>query len=146
MPTTHISRAFKLSASAMVILTVAGLTGSPTPADAATGPSVPVGVAPVTPKSAQLLGPAPHGARLHLEVALSPRDPAALTAAVAAVSTPGSPDYHQYLPPGAFAAEFGPTPQTIAAVSASLVSAGLKPGPADPDGLDIPVTATVVQA
>jgi subtilase family serine protease len=142
----HMSRAFKLSASAMVTLTVAGLTGSPTLANAATGQSVPVGVAPVTPKSAQLLGPAPKNVRLHLEVALAPQNPAALTAAVAAVTTPGSPDYRQYLPKGAFAAEFGPTPQTIAAVSASLVAAGLKPGPADSDGLDIPVTATVAQA
>jgi hypothetical protein len=146
MPTTPMTGALKLSAAAMITLTVAGLTVSPTLATAATSQSAPVGVAPVTPKSAQLLGPAPKNAKLHLEVALAPSDPAALAAAVAAVTTPGSPEYHQYLPKGAFAAEFGPTPATIAAVSASLVSAGLKPGPVDADGLDIPVTATVAQA
>jgi subtilase family serine protease len=107
----------------------------------------------------QRIGPnptAPHGAvsvaapadstPLHLDVALAPRDQAALAGFVTAVSTPGSPEYKQYLQQGQFAARFGPTQATIDNVTAQLRAAGLHPGQVSEDGLTIPVTTTVAQA
>ncbi len=67
-------------------------------------------------------------ATVTVDVALSPRDPAALDAFVPAVSTPGSPEYHHYLAPGQFASTFGPTAATVAATRAWLASAGLQSG------------------
>jgi subtilase family serine protease len=59
------------------------------------------------------------------DVVLKPRDPAALKAFVAAVTTKGSSSYHHYLAGGAFAAKFGPTQATINAVESTLKGAGL---------------------
>ena len=64
---------------------------------------------------------------------------------MAAVSTPGSPEYHHYLGAGRFASTFGPTSDTIASARAWVSSAGLRPGTTSPDGLLIPVTGTTAQ-
>ncbi len=64
---------------------------------------------------------------------------------MAAVSTPGSPQYHHYLGAGRFASTFGPTSDTIASARAWVSSAGLRPGTTSPDGLLIPVTGTAAQ-
>ena len=86
--------------------------------------------------------PASRGLRLHIAVALRPRDPAALAAEVRAVSTPGSPRYGRYLTPGRFAARYGAAPGAIRTVRAALRARGLHPGPTSAGGLSIPVTAT----
>jgi hypothetical protein len=78
--------------------------------------------------------------RVHVTVALRPRDPSALTREVQAVSTPGSPDYRRYLGPRAFGARYGARPATIAAVSRALRAHGLRPGRASAGGLSIPLT------
>jgi hypothetical protein len=75
-------------------------------------------------------GAAPDGAvradaRLGMRVVLQPRDPAALDAFVAAVSSPSSGRFRRFLPRGAFAARFGPTSAAIAAVRAQLGRDGL---------------------
>ncbi len=62
-----------------------------------------------------------------------------------AVSTPGSPSFRHYLAPGAFAAEFGPSPATIAAVRAWLAGRGLRVGPTSGDGLIVPISGTAAQ-
>lgn len=90
-------------------------------------------------------GAAPADGALHLQVVLRPRDPAGLAALAAAVSTPGSPSYRRYLPPGAFARRFGPSPATLAAVRGALRAAGLTPADAPLDGLVLPVAGTVAQ-
>lgn len=108
----------------------------------ATTREVRVGPAPVLPAAARSLGALPGATRLHVTVALTPRDPSALLAFVTAVSTPGSPLYHHYITPSQFRRRFGPTASQIASVRASLRARGLAPGAASANGLAIPVTAT----
>jgi hypothetical protein len=90
-----------------------------------------------------VLGPAASSSSVTAEVALRPRDPAALAAFAVDVSTPGSPHYHQYLPAGHLAAAFGPAGATVLATRAWLASRGLHVGPTSADGLLIPVSGTV---
>ena len=101
-------------------------------------------VAPVPP-GATVLGPTAPATRLTADVALRPRDPGGLDAFVTAVSTPGSPRFHRYLPPGMLASTFGPTPATLAATRAWLTSTGLHLGATSPDGLLVPVSGTASQ-
>jgi hypothetical protein len=105
-----------------------------------------IGAAPRVPAGATVTGATPSGTTLHLSVNLAPRDPQSLADFVTAVSTPGNVQYHHYLAKGQFASVFGPAPATIAGVSRALKAAGLSPGKVSPDGLSIPVTATVVRA
>jgi len=139
-----------LTAIALSWLVVGGAAGPGLSAGAATtggtGPSVRVaGPNPTLPSGASVVGPSDASASLSVELGLKPRDTAALDAFVAAVSTPGSPQYHHYLGPGQFAAVFGPTPATIEATRAWLSSSGLRLGSTSPDGLLIPVTGTASQ-
>jgi hypothetical protein len=132
-----------------VTLVVAG-TGIVVVAPAATaatgtavGPRTPLVHSVVTvPVGTTVLGPADGAARLTVDVALRPRDPAALRAFVTAVSTPGSPRYHDYLPAGRLAATFGPTAATLAATRRWLASTGLTVGTTSADGQLVPVTGT----
>ena len=64
---------------------------------------------------------------------------------MAAVSTPGSPQYRHYLAPGQFAGTFGPTAATLAFTRAWLSSLGLRVGTTSTNGLLVPVTGTVAQ-
>ncbi|MFI9380186.1 protease pro-enzyme activation domain-containing protein [Kutzneria sp. NPDC052558] len=105
-----------------------------------------VGQAPAVPHGAVAAAAPAADAKLNLSVALAPRDQAALDAFVQRVSDPKSPQYKQYLGKGQFGGVFGATQKTIDAVTKSLRDAGLTPGTPTPDGLSIPVTATVAQA
>jgi hypothetical protein len=58
-------------------------------------------------------------------VGLLPRQAATLGRFAAAISTPGSPAYHQYLSAGRFTAYFSPSPATVTAVETYLRAAGL---------------------
>ena len=82
--------------------------------------------------------------RLSLDVVLKPRDPAALSSFVAAVSNPTSPQYRRYLSAGEFAGRFGPDPVTSSSVRAWLVSAGLTVERTSPDGLVLSVSGPAV--
>jgi len=97
------------------------------------------------PAGSTVLGPADASARLTVDVALRPRDPAALSAFVTAVSTPGSPQYHHYLAAGQFGPLFGPTPATMAATRSWLTGTGLTVGTTSSDGLIIPVSGSTAQ-
>ena len=79
---------------------------------------------------------------LHVTVTLRPRDPARLSAYAQAVSTPGSPDFGDYLTPRQFATRFGARAAQIAAVRRSLRAVGLTPGRTSAGGLSIGLTAT----
>lgn len=68
-----------------------------------------IGQVPTPPRGAvHSANPAPT-TPLHLNVVLSPRDAAALSAFASSVSTPGSANYHHYLAKEQFASAFGPT-------------------------------------
>jgi Pro-kumamolisin, activation domain len=78
------------------------------------------------------------------EVVLRPRDGAALTSLIAAVTDARSPLFHHYLPPGAFASRFGPAPSTIAMVTSQLQADGLQVTGMS-DGMVIDVRASASQ-
>ncbi len=105
-----------------------------------------LGTAPSLPLGAHLAGSVAGDTPLHMTVTLQPRDPVALEAFATAVSTPGSPQYRDYITPMEFAERFGPTPDAVAAVEASLRAHGLTPGQPSPNALSIPVTATASTA
>ena len=79
---------------------------------------------------------------LKLDVALAGQDPTALAQAVAAVSTPGSPDYRHYVTPAQFTASYGPSPAEVDQVTSVLRSDGLDVGDLQPDSNLLPVTGT----
>ena len=142
-PTGHLRR----TVVACGVLAVLGATFVPAArADAAPTPSVRlVGTVVTVPAGSTVLGPANGAARLTVDVALRPRDPAGLAAFAAAVSTPGDPRYHRYLAAGQFDSVFGPSPDTIAATRQWLTGAGLDVGATSADGLVVPVTGTTAQ-
>ena len=129
------------TAGASSTFTMSGVPG-PQPG---TPPGVRVGSAPDLPVGAQPVSALTAGTDLSVDVALAPRDPAALASYARAVSTPGSNRYGDYLRAGQFVDRFGADRSAIAAVDRSLVSAGLHPGPVAADHLSIPVRATAGQ-
>ncbi len=139
-----------LCAGALGPLVFAGLgLGTSGVAGAALQPKVTLPqAAPNLPAGTAHLGAAPSNQVLNLDVVLAGQDPAGLTQAVAAVSTPGSPEYHHYLTPAQFAAAYGPTPSTVAQVSSALRSEGLTVGLPETGSILLPVsgTAAVVSA
>ncbi len=145
-----------LAAAAALSCLMAGMVTVAVPVGAAmaaapgptlgSGPSVRLaGPAPVLPAGSAVEGPSEPSTTLTVDLALRPRDPAALNAFVAAVSTPGSPRYHRYLAAGQFASTFGPAPATVEATRGWLSSTGLRPGTTSPDGLLIPVSGSAAQ-
>jgi subtilase family serine protease len=101
---------------------------------------------PPVPRGAVRLGPLAPASRLRLEVTLKVRDPAALTAFLAALSDRRSPQFHHFLRPGQFGPRFGPALSSVAAVRAALRQAGLPAGVVTANRLAIPVTATAAAA
>ena len=134
---SRVPRTLALAACA----TAAAAALTPGPAAAASPHGIRVGSV-AAPASSQVLGALPDATKLHVTVALAPRDPAALAAFASAVSTPGSAVYRDYISPAQFAQRFGPTAAEIASVRASLRAHGLDPGAASANGLAIPVTAS----
>jgi hypothetical protein len=137
----------RLAAVPVAVLAVLAVLGSAPSAGAAGAPSATVHVAlggapPALPPGSAVVGAAPPATTISLDVSLKPRDPAALDAFVAAVSTPGSPEFHHYLATGQFASAFGPTTATIGATRSWLASTGLTVGATASDGLLIPVSGT----
>ena len=103
---------------------------------------------PHVPAGSTQYGSPPAGQVLHLDAVLAGQDPAGLAQAVAAVSTPGSPDYRHYLTAAQYAAQYGPTTAEVAQVSSALRSEGLTVGTPEPGSTLLPVsgTASVVSA
>jgi subtilase family serine protease len=116
-------------------------------ASAAVAPaSVTVGAVPSLSAGATSLGTLAATTPLAMTVVLAPRDPAGLEALATAVSTPGSPQYHNYLSVAEFASRFGASDAQITAVRAALRSDGLTPGTVAPNGLSIAVAGSAATA
>jgi hypothetical protein len=98
------------------------------------------------PASASVTGDVADDRPVALTVALTPSDPAGLADYAEAVSTPGSPAYHQYLSVAQFAQRFGATAQATDTVRDALAGTGLTVGSRSPDGLSLQVTGTAAQA
>jgi hypothetical protein len=94
---------------------------------------------PTLPPGTVHLGAAPSDQQLDLDVALAGQNPSGLAQAVAAVSTPGSPEYHHYLSASQFASEFGPSASEVAQVSSALRSEGLTVGTPEAGSILLPV-------
>ena len=121
-------------------LLVLGVTG----ATAAT-PLVKVGSTPKIPSGARTVGALNATKTLHLTIALQPQDPSGLQALATSVSTPGSPDFRQYLTVPEFAQRFGAPPLAINAVRSALSAQGMNVGTATANDLTLPVTGTAAQ-
>ncbi|HEX3832204.1 MAG TPA: protease pro-enzyme activation domain-containing protein, partial [Solirubrobacteraceae bacterium] len=80
--------------------------------------------------------------RMQGAVVLRPRDPAGLQRFIAAVSDHGSMSYGRYLRPGEFAARFGPTTASVAAITAQLRARGLRVGPVSDSRMLIPFSGS----
>jgi Pro-kumamolisin, activation domain/Putative Ig domain len=123
------------------VIALAGPASAPASAGA-----IRLGAAPPLPPGARIAGALPAPTALHLTITLRPRDPAALQAFATAVSTPGSPEYRDYITPAQFAQRFGATRESIRAVQASLRAHGLTPGAPSANALSIPVSTTAAAA
>src|SRR5262249_15676946 len=77
------------------------------------------------PAGATSLGAVSATASVTGAVVLKPRDEAAVKAFIKDVTDKKSPEFHHYLSAGAYAAQFGPAPETIASVNSTLQSEGL---------------------
>ena len=133
-----------LAAATMVLGLAAGALAAPE--TATEGASFTrVGRAPAIPSGSSAQGALPDSSVIDTTVALTPRDPTALSAYAQAVSTPGSPLYQHYLTVAEFAQRFAPEATQVAAVRAALEAQGLEPGPLAANGLSIDVTATAAQ-
>ncbi len=127
----------------VLVLAAAGLA---LPAAASAAPATRVVLpqsVPSLPQGTAQLGAAPAGQSLQLDLSLDGQDPSGLAQLVAAVSTPGSPDYRHYLTPAQFGSEFGPSPAEVAEVSSVLRAEGLSVGQPLEGSALLPVHGTV---
>jgi hypothetical protein len=94
---------------------------------ATAGSRAPVRIAPAAqlPNGAQATGSLPDSMSVTGAVVLKPRSQAKLSQFLAAVTNPKSALYHQYLSPGQYATQFGPTTATVQSVRSQLTAAGL---------------------
>jgi kumamolisin len=92
-------------------------------------------------KGVRWIGALPATAPMTVAVALAPPNPRGLEARVLIESVPGSPAYHQYLSPGALAAEYGPSVSEYASAVRYFQGAGLTVQ-TSPDRMFLRVTGT----
>ena len=124
----------------MALLGVTAMTGSiamAAPGHAGTGvagllqmmsPTMAAHAGAVAPASVKDLGAVAIGSPTAMTVYLAPRDPAGLEVFVAAVQTPGDPQFHQFLTRAQFVKRFAPTKATIAQVESTLAGEGFTIG------------------
>jgi hypothetical protein len=129
----------------MAVLGVLSLAGpaavAATPAGAAPLPTTRlVGSAAPLPTGAAVVGPVDPAEQVTADVVLRPQDPAALQRVAASVADPRSPDYRHYLTTSQFRQDFGPSPQSTAAVRDWLAAAGLTLGATSANGMLVPVS------
>jgi putative cell wall-binding protein len=114
-------------ASALVAISVAaGLGLAAVPAAAAGTPlERPAALQPAAlPSGTVSLGALSSGQPISFQLVLAPSNRVGLDNLLAELYDPASPEYHQWLPPGAFDAEFGPSAATVNAALSWLRGAG----------------------
>ena len=87
------------------------------------------------------LGKAAIGSPTAMTVYLAPRDPAKLASFVAALQTPGDPNFHKFITRAEFVSRFGPTGAQVAAVKSAFRQLGFTIGVLYPNHLALEVTA-----
>ena len=101
-----------------------------------------IGSAPHVPTGASPVAGTASLKTMRITVALSPRDPAALSSYATGVANPSSPYYRQYLTPSQFRDRFAPSRSTLVRVESELRHQGLRPGAVTANGLAIHVSAS----
>jgi subtilase family serine protease len=91
-------------------------------------------------------GPKADGDQLAMAITLKLRDPQGAKALLAQIQDPNSPNYHQWLTPDQFAAQFDPTQPDVDAVTSWLAGEGFSVTSASSSGRLIRFTGTVAQA
>ncbi len=104
-------------------------------------PGTTVAPRPLIPRGATRLGAVSPTKAISGAVVLQPRDESALAHFISQVTDRHSPLFHRYLTPATFAAKFGATSSSIAAVESQLQAAGLTVTNVAPDGLIVDFTA-----
>jgi subtilase family serine protease len=124
---------------------LAAFTLAAASASAAAPATTRLGTRAAIPSGAQPLGTLASGQQLTTTVTLTPQDASALQAFVQSVSTPGSPNYHQYLTVSQFAQRFGPTSAQISQVRSALQADGLTLGALSANHLSFAASGTAKQ-
>ncbi len=130
-----------LCASAATVGALGASAGAADPSNGQTKVAL-TGEMPALPPGTTDTGPVPADQMVHLDVGLAGQDATGLTQEVAAVSTPSSPEYRQYLSASQFATEFGPSAAEVSSVTAALRAEGLTVGTPDPGSGLLPVSGT----
>ncbi|MFJ2779409.1 protease pro-enzyme activation domain-containing protein [Kitasatospora sp. NPDC087315] len=107
-----------------VSLGVTGAQAAPVPNASAPRVSLPDTVTPAVARS-EKKGDVPADQQLSVAVSLKLRDTAGLDRFLAAVATPGTPEYGGYLTPQQFTERFGPTQAAVEQVRSYLTAQGL---------------------
>ncbi|HEY2215300.1 MAG TPA: protease pro-enzyme activation domain-containing protein, partial [Acidimicrobiales bacterium] len=127
----------------VVVLGVGVLTPLASTSGGSTGTKVALsGDVPTLPAGTTRLGPLATNTAIHTVVSLVGQDPTGLAQEVAAVSTPGSPTYHQYLTSAQYAAAYGPSATEVSQVTESLRAEGLTVGTPNDGSTLLPVSGT----
>ncbi len=86
-----------------------------------------------------VLGSAPAHTDVEFDVALDPRNPEGLTRLLREVTTRGSAEFHHYLAPGEFRAEFGASAETTTALRRYFLRSGITSVTVGGNGLSLSV-------
>ena len=141
----HLGWALSRAASLLALAAAGALALAGASAAALSTGQVRVGSTTPLPSGARITGSMPASAALHMTVVLQSQDPAGLASLARTVSTPGDPQFRNYLTAAQFAQRFGAAPAAIAAVRSALAAARLQVGTVTANGLTIPISATAAQ-
>jgi subtilase family serine protease len=95
------------------------------PVHAGTALTTVIGLVPPLEKQAEDLGEAPPNQPMNITIALPLRNQAQLRTLLAGIDNPKSPNYHKYLTPAQFVAQFGVDPTRLTTIATVLGSLGL---------------------
>jgi len=133
----------------VTVLALGGLLGTVIPSGGASAaPAAPTDLAGTVPgwvQSAQNLGVSAGSGSVNFDVLLSMRDAAQVPAEIAALSTPGSAQYREWLTTAQFRATYAPTASSVSATESWLRGEGFTVGGSLASGLYVQASGTVSQ-
>ncbi len=133
------------AAAAATAVAISSVTFAATSAHAVTGGWTSTATKAVTYRGTAL-GATPSSTPLHIGLALTPRNAAAMTTALHAMYTPGSSSYHHYLTADQWRAGYAPSSASVAAVENYLKAQGFTGITASGNRLLVSASGTAAQA
>ncbi len=133
------------AAAAATAVAISTVTFAATSAHAATGGWTSTATKAVTYRGTTL-GATPSSTPLHIGLALTPRNAAAMQTALRAIYTPGSSTYHHYLTADQWRASYAPSSASVAAVENYLKAQGFTGITASGNRLLVSASGTAAQA